>query len=114
MALRDSGTIALTRGVPVTLFEETVPANLPGIFGGKVNLNDLPLAADEIRILLEVKYSSGGSFEQAEETNYKKPIKIFRITPAEEVFGYKLTIELVAASPSPSATLGFVITRNNS
>ncbi len=114
MALRDSGTKALTRGVPITLFEETVPANLPGIFGGKVNLNDLPLADDEIRILLEVKYSSGGIFQQAEETNFKKPDKIYRLTPLEEVFGYKLTIELVAASPSPTATLGFVITRNNS
>lgn len=113
MAVRDSGTKALTRGIPITLFEELTPANLPGIFGGKVNLNDLPDVADEIDIKLEVKYSSGGAFQIAEQTTFKKPDKIFRITPIEESFGYKLTIELLAASPSASATLAFVITRNN-
>lgn len=113
MGVRTSGNVVLVRGVPQTLFEETVGTNLPGIFGGKVDLNALANVADEVNIKLEVKYSSGGSFIDAEATTYKQADKIFRLTPVEESFGYKLTIELLAVSPSAGATLAFVITRSN-
>ena len=113
MAVRDFGNVVLVRAVPQTLFEETVAANLPGIFGGKVDLNALLLAADEVNIKLEVKYTSGGAFVNAENNTFKKGDVIYRLTPLEESYGYKLTIELLAASPSAGATLAFVITRNN-
>ena len=113
MGVRDFGNVVLVKAVPQTLFEETVGANLPGIFGGKVDLNALANAADEVNIKLEVKYTSGGSFVDAESTTYKQADKIFRLTPLEESYGYKLTIELLAASPSAGATLAFVITRSS-
>ncbi len=113
MGVRTFGDAVLVKGVPQTLFEETVGANLPGIFGGKVDLNALSDADDEVNIKLEVKYTSGGAYVVAEAPTYKKADKIFRLTPLEESYGYKLTIELLAASPSAGATLAFVITRNS-
>lgn len=112
MGVRTFGDVVLVRAVPQTLFEELTPANLPGIFGGKVDLNALPDAADKVNIKLEVKYTAAGAYVDAEAQTYKKVDKIFRLTPLEESYGYKLTIELLTGSPSAGATLAFVITRS--
>ena len=113
MAVRAKGTIALTRGVPVTLFEETIPANLPGIYGGEVDLTQLLNIADEINIRRQTKYDTGSPFRNAQTNTYKRGEDIYQLTPVEASFGHKLTIELLSVSPSATANLEFVITRNN-
>lgn len=113
MGIRSKGTIALTKAVPVVLFEELTLTNFPGIYGGKVDLTQLLNAADEVNIKLEVKYDTGSAYRNAEAATYKQSDKIYRITPVEENFGYKLTIELLVVSPSATANLEFVITRSS-
>ena len=112
MGVRSKGTIALTKATPVVLFEELTAANFPGIYGGKIDLTQLGNVADEINLKLEVKYDTASAYRNAETATFKQADKIYRITPVEEAFGYKLTIELLAASPSATASLEFVITRN--
>jgi hypothetical protein len=107
------GTIALTRGVPVDLYEAT-PADFPSMFGGKVDLNALVNALDEIKLTLYTKYSLLGAYKEAEtpSINAVKDDKILRITPTQEYFGFKLVIELTNASPSANANLDYVINKN--
>jgi len=112
MAVRTFGNVVLVRAVPQTLFEETIASNLPGIFGGKLDLNALPAGGDLVKITLDVRYVLAGAYVKAEDTTFTQSDEIFRFTPVEESYGYRLTIELLAASPSAGATLAFVITRS--
>lgn len=105
--------IVFTKAVPLTIFEASAP-QLPGLFSGKMDLTQLLNVADEISVKLQVKYSSGGTYRDAEEPTLvaKQADKIFRFTPVEETYGYKLIGELKAASPSATATLELLILRS--
>jgi len=111
MVVVAEGDLVLVRGVPQIFFTATA-LQLPGVFGGKVDLNALANASDEIEISLKTKYTAIGSFLAAESNKtFQQADKIARITPTEEPHGYELTIELLAASPSANATLAFLILR---
>lgn len=111
MTVVAEGDLVLVRGVPQIFFTATA-LQLPGVFGGKVDLNALPNVNDEIKISLKTKYTSIGSFIDAEDNStFQQVDKIARLTPTEEPYGYELTIELLAASPSANATLAFLILR---
>ena len=104
----------LTRGVPKIIFTASAP-QLPGFFSGKLDLTQLTDVADEISVKLEVKYSSGGTFRNAEEPTLvaKQADRIFRFTPVEETYGYQLTAELKSGSPSATVTLELLVLRSN-
>lgn len=106
--------VVFTRGVPLIIFTATAP-QLPGFFSGKIDLSQLTNVADEMEIKLEVKYTSAGAFRDAEKPSLvaKQADKIFRLTPVEETYGYQITGELLAASPSPTATLAVLVLRSN-
>ena len=105
--------IVFTKDVSKTIFEASAP-QLPGFFSGKMDLTQLTNVADEIEVKLQVKYSSGGTFRDAEKPSLvsKQADNIFRFTPVEETYGYKLIGELLAASPSATATLEVLILRS--
>ncbi len=113
MPVVDFGSIVLAKGVPQTLFEATA-LQLAGLFAGKVNLIPLADVADEIKISLQTKYTSGGAYVECESplVNGKSSDRVYRLTPVEEGYGYRITIELVAASVSSAATLPYVIFRS--
>jgi len=113
MAVVLETNIVLVKSVPQTLFEASA-GQLPGIFEGQVDLTQLLNAADEVDIQLQTKYSSGGTFRNAEKPSLpgKQIDNIFRLTPLQATYGYKLTIELLAASPSAGATLEVLILRS--
>lgn len=105
--------IVLTKGVPLIILTASA-GQLPGLFGGKIDLNALSDVADEIQVTLKTKYTSGGSFVAAEPAvpAALQSDQIFRLTPVEEVYGYEITVELLAASVSATATLPVIITRS--
>jgi len=113
MVIALEGSIVLAKGVAQILFTASA-GELPGLFSGKIDLNALSNAADEIKITLQVKYTSGGGFVQAEEpADSLQADKILRLTPVEETYGYQITLELLAASPSANATLPFIVLRTD-
>jgi len=103
--------LALVRGVPQIIFT-ALAAQLPGVFSGKLDLNALTDADDEIKISLKTKFTSIGAFIAAEDNStFQQVDKIARITPTVEQYGYELTVELLAASPSATATLAVLLLR---
>lgn len=103
--------LVLARGVPQIIFTATA-LQLPGVFSGKLDLNALLNVADEIKISLKTKYTSIGALLDAEENiTFQQVDKIARITPTVEQHGYELTVELLAASPSATATLAVLLLR---
>ena len=106
--------LVFTKGVPLIMFTATA-LQLAGYFSGKLDLSQLTDAADEMEIKLEVKYTSAGAFRDAEKPGLvaKQADKIFRFTPVEETYGYQLTGELLAASPSATATLAILVIRSS-
>ena len=111
MTVVAEGDLVLVRGVPQIFFTATA-IQLPGVFDGKIDLNALPDADDIVQISLQTKYTFEGAFIPAEDNEtFQKVDKIGRITPTPEPYGYELTIELLAASPSANATLAFLINR---
>jgi len=113
MAVVLESNIVLTKGTPLIVFTASA-GQLPGFFGGKLDLNSLTDAADEIAITLKTKYTSAGSLVSAEPVvaAAKKSDQIFRITPTEETYGYELTVELLSTSTSATATLPILLTRS--
>lgn len=111
MTIIKEGTQALIKGTPVILFE-AVGAQFAGLLGGKIDLDSLGDAADKIYIYLETKYTVGGAYLPAEDNIGKKVDRIFRLTPTEEYYGYKITIELTGDSVSATADLPYIITRS--
>jgi len=104
----------LTQGVEKTIYEAGVdPGAVPGYFSGKLDLTQLLNAADEIQIRLQVKYSSGGAYRDAEQPTLvsKQADKIIRLTPVEETYGYKILVLLTNTGPSASATLELLVLR---
>lgn len=110
MAEVAKGDIVLTKGVPATLYEGV--GVFPGLFSGKISANDIPDAGDTVNMKLETKYDTGDPYEEAENMDFKKSDKIARLTPVEENYGYKITLELLSSSTSATATLGYVINRS--
>lgn len=111
MTVVAEGDLVLVRGVPQVFFTATA-LQLPGVFDGKVDLNALPDIDDIVKISLQTKYTFIGSFLPAEDNEtFQQADRIARITPTPEPYGYELTIELLAASPSANATLAFLINR---
>jgi len=106
-----------TQGVEKTLVEAGVDAGvtLPGFFSGMLDLTQLPNAADEIQCRLQVKYSSGGTYRDAEQPTLiaKAADKIFRFTPVEQTYGYKILGLLTNVGPSASVTLEMIVLRSN-
>lgn len=103
--------LVLARGVPQIIFTAS-SGQLPGVFSGKLDLNALADVDDEIKISLKTKYTSIGSFLDAEANEtFQQVDKIARITPTVEQYGYELTVELLAASPSATATLAVLLLR---
>ena len=113
MAVTLETNLVFTRGTPLIMFTATA-LQLPGYFSGKLDLSQLTDAADEMEIKLQVKYTSAGAFRDAEKPSKsaKQADEIFRFTPVEETYGYQLTGELLAASPSPTATLAVLVIRS--
>ena len=104
-----------TQGVEKTLYEAGVdPGAVPGFFSGMLDLTQLPNAADEIQCRLQVKYSSGGTYRDAEQPTLvaKQADKIFRFTPVEQTYGYKILGLLTNTGPSASATLEMIVLRS--
>ena len=106
--------LVFTKNVERTIFEAS-GGQLPGFFLGKMDLTQLTNAADEMQVRLQVKYSSGGTFRDAEQPTLvaKQADKIFRFTPTEETYGYKILGLLTNASPSATATLETLVLRSN-
>ena len=104
---------AFVKGVEKVIFEAT-GGELPGFFSGMIDLTQLSDAADEMQIRLQVKYSSGGTYRDAEEPDVvsKQADKIFRFTPVEQTYGYKIFGLLNNNSPSGSATLETLVIRS--
>ena len=113
MAVVLETNLVFTKNVERTIFEASAP-QLPGFFSGKMDLTQLTNAADEMQVRLQVKYSSGGTFRDAEQPTLsaKQADKIIRFTPVEETFGYKLLGTLLLDSPSATATLETLIIRS--
>lgn len=112
MAVEAEGTIVLTKSVPNILY--TAPGgSLPGIFSGKINARDITNVADIVNMKVETKYSSGGSFQEGENRDFQQSDGIARMAPTEETYGYQITLELLAASPSASVTLAYMIFRSS-
>jgi len=102
------GTIALTRGTPALLFEATT--ELPGLFSGEIDLTQLGAAADQVELILNIKYSSGGTYrERARVIKKRSEAPALGFTPIEQTHGYKLDVELKTGSPSASANLEFKV-----
>lgn len=103
-----------TRNVEKVLFEAS-GGELPGFFSGKLDLTQLTDVDDEITCRLQVKYSTGGTYRDAEQPTLisKQVDKIFRFTPVEETYGYKVFGLLTNASPSASATLEMLVLRSD-
>ncbi len=105
------GTKALSRGVPVLLFEAV--SELPGLFSGEMDLTQLPLAADQVEIIMNIKYSSGGTYrERARVIKKKSEATTLGFTPIEQTYGYKLDVELKTGSPSATANLEFKVNKS--
>lgn len=105
--------LVFTRNVERDIFEAS-GAQLPGYFSGKMDLTQLTDAVDEMQVRLQVKYSSGGTYRDAEQPTLvtKQADKIIRFTPVEETYGYKILGKLLAASPSATATLETLVIRS--
>ena len=84
---------------------------LPGIFGGKIDLNALPDEDYIVNVKLETKYSADGPFLEAESKDVTKKDKILRLTPVEENYGYQITIMGIDGTPI-IGSLPYVITRS--
>jgi len=112
MAVVLEANLVFTRNVERDIFEAT-GGQLPGFFSGKMDLTQLTNAADEMKVRLQVKYSSGGVYRNAEQPTLisKQADEIFRFTPVEETYGYKILGELLLASPSATATLETLVLR---
>jgi len=107
---------AFTQGVEKVIYEAGVdPGALPGFFSGMIDLTQLTNAADEMEFRLQVKYSSGGTYRDAEQPTLaaKQSDKIFRFTPVEQTYGYKLYGLLNNNGPSGSATLELLVLRSD-
>ncbi len=105
-----------TRGAEKTIYEAGVdPGAVPGFFSGNLDLTQLTNVADEMKIRLQVKYSSGGIYRDfAQPTLVSKQADLaFIFTPLEQTYGYKILGELLAASPSATATLELIVIRSN-
>lgn len=104
--------LVFTRNVERDIFEAT-GGEIPGFFSGKMDLTQLTDAADEMQVRLQVKYSSGGTYRDAEQPTLvaKQADKIIRFTPVEETYGYKILGLLLAASPSATVTLETLVLR---
>ena len=112
MTVVAEGNLVLVRGVPQIFFTATA-LQLPGVFGGKVDLNALPNVNDIVKLSLKTKYTSAGAFIAAENNQtFQQVDKIARITPTEEPYGWEITAELLGSSPSANATLAFLILRS--
>jgi len=114
MAVVLESNLVFTRNVERDIFLAT-GGQLPGFFSGKMDLTQLTNAADEMQVKLQVKYSSGGTFRDAEQPTLsaKQADKIIRFTPVEETYGYKILGTLLLASPSASATLETLVLRSD-
>lgn len=111
MGVLDNDTIVLLKGVPKILFTATAGV-IPGLFAGKVNANSITDAGDTVKMTMQVKYTSGGAFVEAEFKEFVQADKIIRMTPVEENFGYQITLELLNSSVSASVSLEYVVTRS--
>lgn len=87
--------------------------DLPGVFAGKVDMNQLVDNLDQVTIKMETKYSAGDSFNNSHERSALKTQKTFRITPVREDFGYQISAELHDDSPSATGEVKYVITRED-
>jgi hypothetical protein len=105
-----------TQGVEKVVVEAGVDAGvtLPGFFSGMIDLTQLLNAADEMQFRLQVKYSSGGTYRDAEQPSLaaKQADKIFRFTPVEQTYGYKIFGLLNNNGPSGTATLELIVIRS--
>jgi len=111
MPVVSEGTKALTRGVPALLFEAI--SELPGLFSGEMDLTQLTASADEVEIIMSIKYSSGGTYrERARVKKKKSEATALGFTPIEQTYGYKLDVELLAGSPTSSANLEFKVNKS--
>jgi len=106
--------LVFTRNVELQIFE-ALAGNLPGYFSGMLDLTQLLNAADEMQVRLEVKYSSGGTYRQAEQPtkSAKQADKLIRFTPVEQTYGYRLFGTLLLVSPSANATLEVIIRKSD-
>ncbi len=105
--------LVFTQGVERDIFEAT-GGELPGFFSGMMDLTQLLNAADEMQVRLQVKYSSGGTYRDAEQPTLiaKQSDKIFRFTPVEQTYGYKILGLLTNVGPSVTATLETIVIRS--
>lgn len=105
--------IVFTQGIERTIYEAPGGA-LPGFFSGMMDLTQLGNADDEIEVRLQVKYSSGGAYRDAEEPTLVSTLadKIFRFTPVEQTYGYKILGTLNNNGTSSSATLETIVLRS--
>jgi hypothetical protein len=103
-----------TQGVEKVVFEAAGGGELPGFFSGMIDLTQLTNAADEMVFRLQVKYSSGGTYRDAEQPSLaaKQSDKIFRFTPVEQTYGYKIFGLLNNTGPSGTATLELIVIRS--
>ena len=108
---------AFTQGVEKTIVEAGVDSgvDLPGFFSGMLDLTQLTNVNDEMELRLQVKYSSGGTYRDAEQPTLvaKQADKIYRLTPVEQTYGYKVLGLLNNNGPSGSATLEFIVLRSS-
>ena len=112
MAVDKETNEVLTKGVPKVIYEAD-SGDLPGFFSGKMDLTQLSNVADEVELTLEVKYSSGGTYRTAwKPSPGKQEDYMFQFTPLEETYGYRITAELLAVSPSATATLELLVLRS--
>ncbi len=116
MAVVKETNEAFTQGVEKTLYEAGVdPGVVPGFFSGMLDLTQLTNVNDEMELRLQVKYSSGGTYRDAEQPTLvaKQADKIYRLTPVEQTYGYKVLGLLNNNGPSGSATLEFIVLRSS-
>lgn len=110
MAIVSNGPVALTRGVPLTIFTAGAP-DLPGVFSGKLTPQSIPLAGDTV--LVEMLGQTTGRVGQDVEI-----IKVmsftdtnFYLTPLKATLFYALRVTLENSSPSASMNLDYEVDR---
>ena len=110
MAIVSNGPVALTRGVPLTIFTATAP-QLPGLFSGKLRPQSIPASGDTV--LVEMLGQTTGNvtidIEISKVMNFTD--LNFYLTPLKATLHYALRVTLENTSPSASMNLDYEIDR---
>ena len=110
MPIVANGPSTLTRGVPLILYT-AAPADLPGIFNGKIRPQSINSTGDTVLVEL-IGSTTGNTTEDIEVSKtLTNADDHFYITPLEAFTYYRIRVTLTAGSTSPTISLDYEINR---